>query len=138
MPRSSEEMAKDLEIIDQMAEALDRVEEEVASTVVPAPTITAAPSPSGTNAPASVPSSDPLRTEEEVAEGPRQPIMPATGDILESLSKSVSLIIDGAQAAIIRAGIHENAEQLGPLSLVLGTLKKAREQADQLLGQKNE
>jgi hypothetical protein len=135
MPRSSAELECDLEAIDKMAEELDQAEKEVAQATVPPPPKPVAEKP---------PEAAPLpASPEPVAEGednprPNIPILPATGRILENLSGAMGLLIEGAQASIVGAGLHENAEQLGPLSLVLSDLKRAKNQADQLLGKKNE
>jgi hypothetical protein len=61
-------------------------------------------------------------------------IMPITGGILTKASGSLSFILHGMRAEIVRAGINENNEQLGPLSMVMAAIKKAKDQADAILG----
>lgn len=129
MPRSSEEMERDLEVIDRMAEELDRLGQVTTAEDSPPPSF-GPPTEAG---PAEI-QEDPT----DKAPGQQDSLLPAVGKLLENLFGVIELLVDGVQAAVAKAGIGDNAEQLGPLSLVLGTLKKARDQAGQFLGKKNE
>lgn len=61
-------------------------------------------------------------------------VMPATGKILENLSGTLDLLLIGTHASIQRAGIQEQDEQLGILSMVVANLKKVQNQVDGILG----
>lgn len=81
----------------------------------------------------------PVTVKAEAAPAPqaaaeRLPIMPVTGKILEDVSSALDLIAVGMQAKIVRSNLQEQADQLGPLSMLLSMVKKTKEQADQLLG----
>lgn len=70
----------------------------------------------------------------EAALQERQPIMPIPGKILEDVSSALDLILTGMHTRIVRANLQEQSDQLGPLSMIMASVKKARDQADHLLG----
>jgi hypothetical protein len=59
---------------------------------------------------------------------------PQVLEILKHTSGALDLIIMGIQAKIVRAGLHENTEQIGALSMVLAHVKNAKIKTDSLLG----
>lgn len=63
----------------------------------------------------------------------KTPILSQTDEILEAVSSSLGLIIYGMQAAIVRSGLNDNSDQLGPLSLIMAGLKQVKNQADSIL-----
>ena len=91
---------------------------------------------------AKVPDVNPVQSKVEVASvahgdqlaAERPPIMPVTGKILEDVSSALDLIAVGMQAKIVRSNLQEQADQLGPLSMLLSMVKRAKDQADHLLG----
>jgi hypothetical protein len=62
------------------------------------------------------------------------PLNPQVLEILEHTSGALDLIIVGIQAKAVRAGLSENTEQLGALSMVLAHVKNAKIKTDSLLG----
>jgi hypothetical protein len=62
------------------------------------------------------------------------PLNPQVLEILEHTSGALDLIIMGIQAKVVRAGLNENTEQIGALSMVLAHVKNAKIKTDSLLG----
>lgn len=85
-------------------------------------------------APAVAPVAATQRPELTSGNRPGVSVLPATGKILENLSGSLDLLLIGTHASIQRAGIQEQDEQLGILSMVVASLKKVQNQVDGILG----
>jgi hypothetical protein len=85
-------------------------------------------------APAVAPVAATQRPELTSGNRPGVSVLPATGKILENLSGSLDLLLIGTHASIQRAGIQEQDEQLGILSMVVANLKKVQNQVDGILG----
>ena len=138
-----EAITRDLEALDALAEEVGKVR-TVPSSHAPAyeppPVVETRPEPSP----------EPVRApvaEEKVQDAPpapapvaeaapseRPPIMPIPGKILEDVSSALDLILTGMHTRIVRANLQEQADQLGPLSMIMASVKKAKDQADHLLG----
>jgi hypothetical protein len=59
---------------------------------------------------------------------------PQVVGILKGTSGALDLILMGIQAKIARAGLGEDSEQLGALSMVLANIYSAKSKVDSLLG----
>lgn len=136
--QTSEEIVKQIGEIEKLTEELDKPSET--APVDPKTETRRIEKPEVGTPPESVTGEATTAPSGEAADAPpaappsQLPIMPSTGQILEEVSASVDLILHGMHAKIASAGLHENDEQLGALSMVMGTLRKAKMQADSLLG----
>jgi hypothetical protein len=61
-------------------------------------------------------------------------VLPATGKLLEQVSSALELILTGVMASAQQAKIGEQDEQIGIVSMVLGNIRKAKNQVDGILG----
>ncbi len=143
----SAEIARELEDIDAMSAELERAEEvspppsapsDTAESSVPRgdqePVGERVPDPTPSSTPPAELSSAPADVKEEKTGGPRPSILPQTGKLLEQTSAALDLILNGLKAGVVAGGLTEKDDQLGHLSMIMGTLKKAKDQANGLLG----
>lgn len=145
----ADEIVKELGDIEAMSESVGTVAAAKPDETKPEPTKEpeAAPAPEKAPeapkgddaAPKAEPEAKPAETPPTESEAKPEinvttPIMPETGTILKEVAASLNLTLIGMHGSIVRANLQENAEQLGPLSLLMASIKKAKDQADALLG----
>ncbi len=137
----SAEIARELEDIDAMSDELERDAEVSPPSSSPSDTEESSV-PRGDQEPVGEQAPDPTVPLPELSssitdeDGRKQhpSIEPQTGDLLSQTSGALDLIMHGLRAGIVRTGITEKDDQLGHLSMIMATLKKAKDQADRLLG----
>lgn len=137
-----EDMLKRLEELEKMADEVNQDNTELSSGVDLAPII----EPVVEETPPPVPVTPVPEAKPEPASPAEQPAVeekrptfgtalnPQVLEILEHTSGALDLVIFGIQAKIARAGLNENTEQLGVLSMVLAHVKNAKIKTDSLLG----